>query len=224
MRFVFTGGGTLTALTVRLLVQRGHEVVIIERDAEVIDAQRDELDVGFIHGDGTRPAILREADPESTDMLFCLTHDDQSNIIGSLVAHSLGFSRVVTKIDDPELEHICAELGLAESLVPMHTVGRYLADLAEGQDIIELSDILRGDARIFSFTVSDAEARTIAALTLPHNARAICIYRNGNEFNFASPGTQLTSGDEVVVLTRAEELKELRERFGLNKKLDGQIG
>ena len=101
MRFVFTGGGTLTALTVRLLVQRGHEVVIIERDAEVIDAQRDELDVGFIHGVGTRPAILREADPESTDMLFCLTHDDQSNIIGSLVAHSLGFSRVVTKIDDP---------------------------------------------------------------------------------------------------------------------------
>jgi len=82
--------------------------------------------VGFIHGDGTRPAILREADPESTDMLFCVTHDDQPNIIGSPVAHSLGFSRVVTKIDDPELEHICAELGLADSLVPIHTVGRYL--------------------------------------------------------------------------------------------------
>ena len=220
MRFVFTGGGTLTALTVRLLVQRGHEVVIIERDAEVIDAQRDELDVGFIHGDGTRPAILREADPESTDMLFCLTHDDQSNIIGSLVAHSLGFSRVVTKIDDPELEHICAELGLADSLVPMHTVGRYLADLAEGQDIIELSDILRGDARIFSFTVSDTEARTIEALRLPQNARAICIYRNGSELDFVSPGTQLTPGNEVVVLTRAEGLKELRERFGSNERLD----
>ena len=120
MRFVSIGGGTLTALTVCMLVQRGHEVVIIERDADVIDAQRDELDVGFIHGDGTRPAILRKADPESTDMLFCLTHDDQSNIIGSLVAHSLGFPRVVTKIDNPELGHICVELGLADSLVPVH--------------------------------------------------------------------------------------------------------
>jgi trk system potassium uptake protein TrkA len=224
MRFVFIGSGTLTALTVRMLVQRGHEVVIIERDAEVIDAQRDELDVGFIHGDGTRPAILREADPEATDMLFCLTHDDQSNIIGSLVAHSLGFSRVVTKIDDPELEHICVELGLADSLVPMHTVGRYLADLAEGQDIIELSDILRGDARIFSFTVSDVEANTIDALELPYSARAICIYRNGNELNFAAPDTLLTPGDEVVVLARAEGPKELHERFGLNKKLDVRVG
>ena len=106
----------------------------------------------------------------------------------------------------------------------MHTVGRYLADLAEGQDIIELSDILRGDARIFSFTVSDVEANTIDALELPRSARAVCIYRNGNELNFAEHDTLLTPGDEVVVLTRAEGLKELRERFGLNKKLDVRFG
>ena len=131
---------------------------------------------------------------------------------------------MVTKIDDPEFEHICVEIGLADSLVPMHTVGRYLADLAEGQDIIELSDILRGDARIFSFTVSDVEANTINALELPSSAQAICIYRNGNELNFAAPDTLLTPGDEVVVLARAEGLKELRERFGLNKKLDVRVG
>ncbi len=86
--------------------------------------------MGFIHGDGTRPAILREGDPQGTDLLFCLTHDDQSNIIASLVARSLGYRRVVTKIEDPDLEHICSELGLADSLVPMHTVGRYLADIS----------------------------------------------------------------------------------------------
>ena len=136
-----------------MLAERGHEVVIIERDRAMIDALQEELDVGFLHGDGTRPAILREADPEATDLLFCLTHDDQANIIASLVARSLGYPRVVTKIEDPELEHICVELGLADSLVPMHTVGRYLADMAEGQNIIEISDILRGEARIYSFRV-----------------------------------------------------------------------
>ncbi len=214
MRFVFIGSGTLTSLTVRMLARRGHEVVIIERDAAVIDSLREELDVGFIHGDGSRPAILREADPESTDMLFCLTKDDQSNIIGSLVARALGFRRVVTKIDDPELEHICAELGLADSLVPMHTVGRYLADLAEGQNIIELSDILRGEARIFAFEVRDPKTRTVESLALPRNSRAICIYRNGDELRFAAPETSLQPGDEVVVLTRAPGLKDLRDRYG----------
>jgi trk system potassium uptake protein TrkA len=214
MRFVFVGSGTLAVLTGRMLAERGHEVIVIERDRAVIDALQEELDVGFLHGDGTRPAILREADPEATDLLFCLTHDDQANIIASLVARSLGYARVVTKIEDPELEHICGELGLANSLVPMHTVGRYLADMAEGQNIIEISDILRGEARIFSFRVSEGQAVPIADLALPSAARAVCIYRNGNEFLFAEPDTRLKPDDEVVVFTRASALKALRERFG----------
>ena len=214
MRFVFIGSGTLAVLTSRLLAARQHEVVIIERDAAVIERLRDEADLGFIHGDGTRPAILRETDPDGTDLLFCLTHDDQTNIIASLVARSLGYPRVVTKIEDPELQHICVELGLAGSLVPMQTVGRYLADMAEGQDIIELSDILRGDTRIFSFRASAAEAVRIDQLDLPDAARAICIYRNGEELRFADPSTEIQIGDEVVLLTRARVMKPLRERFG----------
>ncbi len=214
MRFVFVGSGSLAVLTGRMLAERGHEVVMIERDRALIDQLNDELDVGFIHGDGTRPAILREADPDASDLLFCLTGDDQANIIASLVARSLGYRRVVTKIEDPELEHICAELGLADSLVPMHTVGRYLADMAEGQDIIELSDILRGDARMFAFRVSASAAGLLAELPLTDDARAICVYRDGKEFLFAKPDLRLEAGDEVVVLVRAKLLKALRERFG----------
>ncbi len=213
MRFVFIGSGTLAVLTGRMLMERRHEVVMVERDLEIIEQIREELDVGFIHGDGTRPAILREADPEATDMLFCVTHDDQANIIASLVARSLGFQRVVTKIEDPELEHICAELGLADSLVPMHTVGRYLADLAEGRDISLASDILRGDARVFSFRVGEEQASPVADLALPQAARVICVYRNGDELLLTGPDTRLEVGDEVVVLTRARHLEALRERF-----------
>lgn len=213
MRFVFIGSGTLAVLTGRMLAERRHEVVIIERDPATIERLHDELDVGFIQGDGTRPAILREADPEATDLLFCLTHDDQANIIASLVARSLGYERVVTKIEDPDLEHICAELGLADSLVPMHTVGRYLADMAEGQDIIALSNILRGETRVLSFTVDETLAVPIGDLALPDTARAICVYRRGDELRFADRDMRLEIGDEVVLLTRARSLKALRQRF-----------
>jgi len=103
----------------------------------------------------------------------------------------LGFKRVVTRIEDPELEHICAELSLADSLVPMHAVGRYLADMAEGQNIIELSDILRGEAQIFSFRVTEAEAVRISELSLPDSAPAVCIYRNGEEFSMCRDGRRI---------------------------------
>jgi trk system potassium uptake protein TrkA len=99
----------------------------------------------------------------------------------------------------------------------MHTIGRYLADTAEGQNFIELSDILRGDARLFSFRVQDAEAGPCEALSLPDAARVICIYGDGVDLRFADPGAELAVGDEVVILARARTLPELRERFGAGR-------
>ena len=131
----------------------------------------DTLDAGFLHGDGTKPAVLREIDPDGTDFLFCLTGNDQTNIIASLVGRSLGFARVVTKVDDEELEHICIELGLTDTIIPDLTIGRYLADIVEGQDIMELALMIKGDARIFSFVAGADDEGPISALGLPELAQ-----------------------------------------------------
>ncbi len=147
MRAVLIGAGSVAVATARQLLAHGHEVVIIERDKDRIDALMGDLDCGYIHGDGSRPAILREAGPEHSDLLFCLTGSDQANIIASLVGRSLGFRRVVTKIDDPAFEHICIELGLDGTIIPARTIGQHLADMAEGQEPPELSTMNREEAR-----------------------------------------------------------------------------
>ena len=64
MRVVFIGASSLAVVTAKLMRERGEEVVIIEHDKDHIDALTEELDCGFLHGDGSKPAILREADPE----------------------------------------------------------------------------------------------------------------------------------------------------------------
>ncbi len=46
--------------------------------------------------------MLQETDPAHTDFLFCLTGNDQTNIIASLIGRSQGFKRVITGIEDPE--------------------------------------------------------------------------------------------------------------------------
>jgi len=212
MRFVFVGSGTLAMLTGRMLAERGHEVVLIERDRTVIDALQEEIDVGFLHGDGTRPAILREADPEGTDLLFCLTHDDQANIIASLVARSLGFHRVVTRIQDQEFEHVCLELGLVDTIVPEVTVARHLADVMEGADPLELSATLGADARLQSFVIGESDAGVIDQLELPGDSHIICLYRDG-KLLFAGSGLKLRKGDKIVVLARIGDVEALRERW-----------
>jgi trk system potassium uptake protein TrkA len=212
MRAVFIGASPTAVMTARLLLKRGHEVVIVENDKERIAALADELDCGYVHGDGSKPAILRETDPANTDVLFCFTGLDQTNIIASLVGRSLGFSRVVTKIEDPEFEHICIELGLKDTIIPSRTIGRHLADLFEGQDPLELSTMIRDEARAFSFVMREEDAAAVKDLGLPEASRVVCVYREG-KFIMPDEETDLKTGDEVVVITHRRNLPELEERW-----------
>lgn len=212
MRVVLIGATDVAVMTARLLTQRRHEVVIVDRDLERIHELQDELDCGFLHGDGTKPELLREADPDVTDLLFCLTENDPVNIIASLVGRSLGFARVITRIQDPQFEPICDELGLDETIVPVRTIARFLADRVEGVDVLELSTALRHDARLFQFEASSDDEGSPDDLDLPGDARVICYYRQ-NTFHFADPDDPLHTGDSVIVLARQEHLDELQRRW-----------
>lgn len=212
MRNAFVGAGEVTVMTAKTLIHQKHEVIIIESNQEKIDRLSEELDCSFLHGDGGKPAILLEVGPEQTDILFCLADNDQANLIASLVGRSMGFTRVVTAIEDPDLEEICRELGLNETIVPARTTSRHLQNMVQGLDTVELSTVLKGDARFFTFIVKKEDASTVAELELPEETRVICYYRD-DRFNFGDEETTLKGGDEVIILTHSKNLKELSERW-----------
>jgi trk system potassium uptake protein TrkA len=198
MRTVFIGAGEVSIETAKALVKKGHEVVIIETDKAKIDELSDEIDCSFLHADGSRPAVLREVNPEHTDILFCLTDSDQANVIASLVGRSLGFKRVVTSVRDEQFEGICHELRLE--------------DMVGGSTNLELSTVLKDEARVFTFEASEEDAGAVKELKLPTEARVVMYYREG-KFALADEGASLHEGDEVVILTHSKNLKELERRW-----------
>lgn len=212
MKAVIIGGNPMGLMTAGILLKRGHEVVIVEKNKARIEELAEEIGCGFVHGDGSKPVILKETDPAHTDFLFCLTDNDQTNIIASLVGRSLGFKRVITRIEDPEFEHICVELGLEDTIIPTLTIGRYLADMLEGQDLLELSAMIRDEARVFSFIIKEQDAGPLGALELPEGSHVICFYRDGT-FNLAEDDIVLQQGDEVIVLTYSRNLRQLQEHW-----------
>ncbi|MCB1791462.1 MAG: TrkA family potassium uptake protein, partial [Gammaproteobacteria bacterium] len=124
------------------------------------------------------------------------------------------FKRVVTKIDDAEFEHICLELGLEDTIIPARTMARHLADMSEGRDPIELSTMIRDEARAYSFVVRADQAGALAALALPAQTRVICIYRKDGLI-LPAADTLLKVDDEVVLLTHRDSLGDLVRQLGL---------
>jgi trk system potassium uptake protein TrkA len=212
MRIVFIGAGKVSIGAANALIKKGHEVIIIEIDKAKIDVLSEEMDCGFLQGDGSHPNILSEVNPGRTDFLFCLTNSDQANVIASLVGRSLGFKRVVTSIGDPQYEGICHELGLMDTIIPSRTISRYLEDMVSGGENVELSTVLKDEARFFSLIAKEDDAVAVQDLDLPDGARVVCYYRDGTFFH-AGKGTTFHIDDEIVILTHSKNIPALQKRW-----------
>ena len=212
MRTVFIGAGQVSVETAKALSKKGHEVIIIEAEKAKIDELSEEMDCSFLLGDGSQPNILSEVNPAQTDFLFCLTDSDQANVIASLIGRSLGFNRIVTSIGDPQFEGVCHELGLKDTIIPSRTITRYLVDMVGGGEHVELSTVIKGEARFFIMSAKEEEAVAAKDLKLPADARVICYYRDG-KFSHADEETTFHVDDEVVILTHSKNMPALQERW-----------
>jgi len=212
MRIVIVGAGSLGTALARAVAKRGHDVVLVERDKQRIEALEGQVDCGFLLGDGTRPAVLKETSPKDVALLFATAGDDRANILACLVGRSLGIKRVVPRIGDEEFEHICLELGLQDTVIPSRAIALYLADMAEGRDILDLTAAIKGDVHVFVFVAREEDAARVGDLDLPSAARVMHVYRDG-EAMIATDDLKLKKGDEVVLVTLSGKLDELRKRF-----------
>jgi trk system potassium uptake protein TrkA len=85
--------------------------------------------------------------------------------------------------------------------------------MVQGQDLFELSAMVKDEARVFSFVARADDAVAIEALDLPNESRVICLYRE-EKFRLPEPDTRLHVGDEVIVLTHSRNLPRLQQRWG----------
>jgi len=219
MRTVFIGTNSLTVTTAQLLLADGHQVVIVERDRNRIDTLAERLDAGFVHGDGTAPDVLRDAEPENTDVLFCLLESDQANILAALIGRSLGFTRVVPRVNERQFQHITDELGLEDAVLPNQAVASHLRNLLSGEKSLELSSVIRDDAAVFSFVAGDDDAGPIDELALPERSRIVCIYRDAR-FRLPGETRRIKKDDEILVVCAHEQLEALQQQWGEPNRSD----
>ena len=212
MRAVFVGASRVAVMAARKLTEAGHEVVIIDKDREKLESLEDELDCGMVNDDGSRPSVLKEVGPESTQALFCMSDDDQDNIIASLVGRAMGFECVVTRIEDEDFESICRELGLDHPIIPSRETANSLIEIFEGNEHSDISAVLKGGLRFLTFVARDEDEGTVEALDLPAKTRALAVM-DENRAEPADSSTRIREGDEVVLVTHQDQLEKLKERF-----------
>ena len=92
------------------------------------------------------------------------------------------FKRMVITIKEPIYEYTCIDLVQEDIITPDYSIARYLADLCAGQNPLQLSAVIKGEARIFSFVAREQDEGLVSELKLPADCRTMFLYRNENFF------------------------------------------
>ena len=122
MRILVVGDGKVGHTLAEHLTAEGHDVVMIDRDEEVLQHCEDTLDVLCIRGNGANAKTLIEADVAQADIVIAATASDETNMLCCLVAKRLGAKYTIARIRDPEynesLTLLQRELGIDLTINP----------------------------------------------------------------------------------------------------------
>lgn len=158
MYIVIAGGGVVGRTLVQNLVDKKHNLVLIDKDLEVCESIYSNYGVLTICGSATRIDILEEAGIRQGDVAVGVMREDADNLAFSLLARNFGVEQIMVRMRDPAYESAYRMAGATTiaGIIDL-LVYRFVVDIEQPE--IE---------RIVSLKEGRAE---ISIVTLPGQAR-----------------------------------------------------
>jgi trk system potassium uptake protein TrkA len=213
MRFVIIGSGRVGLRTARVLREEGHEVTLVEADANKVQRARND-DFEVIEGDGAREETVKKADLESADAVGALTGDLNVNFAACMVGKHYG-CRTVLRIDEDYREDIYRKFASdVDEVVYPERLGAIAAKNAlMGGNVRAIADIAQ-NLQVVELTITDespVKGYSISELSLPADSRILAFGKADEAMGIPLPDDSLAVGDRVAVLADFKVLEDVRQ-------------
>lgn len=203
MYVVIVGAGKVGWNLTRELIDKEHEVTLIEANRRRYLVVEEELEHAVQYGDATELWVLERAGIQRADLVIAVTGDDEDNMLVCQVAKEKYLcERVIARVNNPRnLQHfkllgiqpvVSATdliLRLIEHEVPRYGLVHLLALEEERLEIIEL-EVQAG---------AEAAGKRVGEVTLPDGSLIISVLRDGQGF-VPNADTLIEAGDEVLLV------------------------
>lgn len=217
---IIVGGGKMSYYLASMLQNSGIDVKIIEQDRDKCYTLADLLPkVTIINADGSDQKVLEEEGLSKCDSLVALTGIDEDNTIISMYAKLRGVTKVVTKINKPELKKMGESVGLDSVVSPKEVTSEVILSYVRGIQHTRSSAVrtvyrVAGDeAEALEFLAENGSRALnvpLMKMKLKKNLLIGGIIRQG-KIIFPGGSDCILSGDLVIVVTTNKFISELDE-------------
>ncbi len=213
MQVVVIGLGEVGQNITRTLSAQGHEVTVIDQDADRVEAMQGELDALIIVGNGASPKFLGDLGVGEADLLCAVTQTDEANVIAALTARQLGAGHTVARVRDADYFGEDASfsrdvLGIDFVIYPERATAEDLAEAIRLPGAVHVEHFADGRLTVAESILTNrspliGRALRERAMTRPHSV--IGIIREGRTVA-AEPGHRPKVGDHVLIAAAREHI------------------
>lgn len=217
MRVAIAGAGKVGRAIARELIQNGHQILLLDRDAALARP-------GVVEGaevlmaDACEVTALEEARLSECDVVVAATGDDKVNLVVSLLAKTeFGVPRVVARVNHPKNEWMFdSTWGVDVAVSTPRMLSALVEEAVSVGDLVRLLSFRQGEADLLEITLasdSPVAGQRVGAQNWPEDTALVAIVR-GDRVIAPTADDPLEIGDELIFVAAPRQESALQQMLG----------
>ena len=185
MYIIVAGGGKVGYYLAKQLIADGHEVAIIEKNKQKVEAIAHDLGNIVVHGDASDSTAMLDAGMNRADIVTAVTGDDEDNLIICQIAKKkFAVKRAIARINNPKNEHIFKVLGIDLTVSVSDMIIAQIEREIPSHSLIHLMTMREAGATFIEATVpgrSPLVGHALGDNNMPEEVALALIIRGGKD-------------------------------------------
>ena len=213
---VILGGTMMAEWLCRSLKNKPFSIRLFEKDRERAEELAAELEwVTVLNADPVDPGVFTEERVAEADVFVALLNEDETNIIGGVLAKLRGVEMVIVVVQRSTYLEPVYTIGIDRAYSPRTVAAKQIENALDTNSVRVLSSLSDGEVSVFRVRVgenSKIAGERLRAVKLTPNWSVLAVQR-GDKTSVPHADADVCAGDVVLVLGRTDRSDDLAKIF-----------
>ena len=159
LKIIIVGIGKVGRALVDRLNAEGHEITVIDKSTDKLNALSNLYDILTVHGNGASYGTQMEAGINGSDLFIAVTDSDELNLLCCTIAKRVGNCAAIARVRTPdyskEVSYLQEKLGLAMIINPDLEAARDMASILALPSTLEVKPFAHGQAEMIDLEINE---------------------------------------------------------------------